>query len=293
MFLFRCKSDFRGVTDWYQEPRIMPLRRLKKKSIKRLVEKCVAKAIEEYEKTRANLDNAGSSEGNSENVGGTVNVQGCSHKTFMIGKPHPLNRTKGVVGLRRWIKKKKIERYIQGFTEEIKGNITSSRPTTLHDAINMARELVEQAVQGRAVKISESNKRKWEDQQGNNHHQQQNQRQEAAKAYVAAPAKGRGYAGNLPWCNRCKAHHLPSLYPPRCSNCHNLGHEEEDRRTRIQVARGNSLQNVTCFGCEEKGHYRDKCPRGRNPQNESACGRAYVMITEEPQQDPNVILGTS
>ncbi|GJV97404.1 hypothetical protein Tco_1548981 [Tanacetum coccineum] len=47
--------------------------------------------------------------------------------------------------------KKKIERYIRGFPEGIKGNITSSRSTTLHDAINMARELVEQAVQGRAI----------------------------------------------------------------------------------------------------------------------------------------------
>ncbi|GKG20014.1 putative reverse transcriptase domain-containing protein, partial [Tanacetum coccineum] len=47
--------------------------------------------------------------------------------------------------------KKKIERYIRGFPERIKGNITSSKPATLHEAINMARELVEQAVQGRAV----------------------------------------------------------------------------------------------------------------------------------------------
>ncbi|GKB10318.1 putative reverse transcriptase domain-containing protein [Tanacetum coccineum] len=64
----------------------------------------------------------------------------------------------------------------RGFPERIKGNITSSKPATLHDAINMARELVEQAVQGRATRISESNKR----------------------AYAAAPAEGRGYAGNLP-----------------------------------------------------------------------------------------------
>ncbi|GJU25565.1 hypothetical protein Tco_1164186 [Tanacetum coccineum] len=28
---------------------------------------------------------------------------------------------------------------------------------------------------------------------------------------LAAPAKGRGYAGNLPWCNRCKAHHSRSV----------------------------------------------------------------------------------
>ncbi|GJY90919.1 putative reverse transcriptase domain-containing protein, partial [Tanacetum coccineum] len=48
--------------------------------------------------------------------------------------------------------KKKIERYIRGFPEGIKGNITSSRSTTLHDAINMAHELVEQAVQGRATR---------------------------------------------------------------------------------------------------------------------------------------------
>nr|GEW85014.1 hypothetical protein [Tanacetum cinerariifolium] len=54
-------------------------------------------------------------------------------------------------------KKKKIERYIKGFPKRIKGNITSSRPTTMHDAINMARELVEQAVQGRAVRIAALN----------------------------------------------------------------------------------------------------------------------------------------
>ncbi|GJZ12408.1 putative reverse transcriptase domain-containing protein [Tanacetum coccineum] len=83
----------------------MPPRRLKKKSIKRLVEKRVAKAIEEYEKSRANLDIAGSSGRNTRNTGGTMNVQGCSHKTFMNGKPHSFNGTEGVVGIRRWIEK--------------------------------------------------------------------------------------------------------------------------------------------------------------------------------------------
>ncbi|GJX94806.1 hypothetical protein Tco_0349392 [Tanacetum coccineum] len=54
---------------------------------------------------KANLDSAGSLGGNTGNVGGTVNVQGCSHKTFMNGKPHSFNGTEGVVGLRRWIEK--------------------------------------------------------------------------------------------------------------------------------------------------------------------------------------------
>ncbi|GJS14822.1 putative reverse transcriptase domain-containing protein [Tanacetum coccineum] len=216
----------------------------------RLVEKRVAKAIEEYEKSRANLDSAGSSGGNNGNAGKTMNVQGCLHKTFLNGKPHSFKGIEDVVGLRRWIekveqvfetgkcaeedkvmfaastfegraltwwngnvhtlrlvnanhipwtefktmitteycpaieiqkieqelwtltlkgddieaynnrfheralmcpklvptKRKKIEKYVRGFPERIKGNITSSKPATLHDAINMARELVEQSV---------------------------------------------------------------------------------------------------------------------------------------------------
>ncbi|GKF77960.1 hypothetical protein Tco_0230430, partial [Tanacetum coccineum] len=76
-------------------------KRLKKKYVKRLVEKHVAKVIEEYEKTRADLNNAGGS--GSTNTRGIVapDVQGCSYKTFMNCKPHSFNGTEGVVGLKR------------------------------------------------------------------------------------------------------------------------------------------------------------------------------------------------
>ncbi|GJT13399.1 putative reverse transcriptase domain-containing protein [Tanacetum coccineum] len=333
----------------------MPPRRFKKKSVRKIVEKRVAKAIEEYEKTRAESNNAGGS--GSTNTGGTVapEVQGCSYKTFMNGKPHSFNGTEGVVGLKRWFEKmeqvfeickcaeddkvkfamctfegraltwwnrnvqtlglananqipwsnvkammtteycpateiqrmeqelwtltlkgddieaynnrfhelvlmcpelvstekKKIEKYIRGFPERIKGNVTSSKPATLHEAINMARELVEQSVQGRAARIVESNKRRWEDHQSNtnnnnpnnnnnrnqnnNHHQQQNRRQEAARVYVVALAEGRGYAGNLPRCNRCNSHHNGQC-PPKCRRCQRTGHQEKDCRTRVPGA---------------------------------------------------------
>nr|GEZ75048.1 hypothetical protein [Tanacetum cinerariifolium] len=62
---------------------------------------------------------------------------------------------------------KKIERYMKGFPERIKGNITSARPTTLHEAVNLARELVKQAVQGKAARANENNKRRWEKHQRN------------------------------------------------------------------------------------------------------------------------------
>ncbi|GJS88490.1 hypothetical protein Tco_0771126 [Tanacetum coccineum] len=283
----------------------MPPRRFKKKSIRKIVEKCVAKTIEEYKKTIADSNNAGGS--GSADTGGTVapEMHGCSYKTFTNGKPHSFSGTEGVVGMKHWFEKieqvfeickcaeddkvkftvctfegraliwwnenvqtlglananqipwrddieaynnrfhelflmcpefvstekKKIEKYIRGFPEGVKGN-------------------------ARALRIGKSNKRKWEDQQGNNHHQQQNRRQEAAKVYVAALAEGRGYAGNLPWCNRCKAHHQPGPCPPRCGKCHKLGRQERDCQTRIPVAGGNSLQNVTCFGCGIQGYYK-------------------------------------
>ncbi|GJU04967.1 putative reverse transcriptase domain-containing protein [Tanacetum coccineum] len=280
----------------------MPPRRLKKKSVKRLVEKHVAKAIEEYEKSRANLDSAGSSGGNTRNVGGTANVQGCSHKTFMNGKPRSFNGTEGVVVLIRrvvaltrwngnvhtlglvnanripWIEfktmmtteycpaieiqrieqelwtltlkgddieaynnrfhelalmcpelvpteKKKIERYTRGFPERIKGNITSLKPSTLHDVINMG-----------PVKLI--------------------------------------------------SHHIGKC-PPKCQKCQRTGHREKDCRVRVPGA-GVTLQDVTCYGCGEKGHFKDKCPKGRNQQNKGARARAYV-VAENPQQNPNVV----
>ncbi|GJU01417.1 putative reverse transcriptase domain-containing protein [Tanacetum coccineum] len=190
--------------------------------------------------------------------------------------------------------RKKIEKYIHGFPKRIKGNITSSKPATLHDAFIMGHELVEQAVQGRATRIGESNKRKWEDHQrntnnnnhnnnnnnrnrNNNYHHQQNRRQENLRAYVAAPARGKVYAGNLPKCNRCNLYHH-GLCSPKCQRYQGMGHLEKDCRARLQNVGDNFMQNVTCFGCGEKGHFKDRCPRARNQQNEGAHGRAYVVI---------------
>ncbi|GJU44151.1 putative reverse transcriptase domain-containing protein [Tanacetum coccineum] len=70
-----------------------------------------------------------------------------------------------------------------------------------------------------------------------------------------------------------------------------IGPHGEDCRVRLQGAGNDLLQNVTCFGCGEKGHYKDKCPKAGNQQNDGARGRAYVVV-ENPQQNPNVVTGT-
>ncbi|GJX60467.1 putative reverse transcriptase domain-containing protein [Tanacetum coccineum] len=55
---------------------------------------------------------------------------------------------------------KKIERYVSGLLERIQGNVTSSKPTNVHEAICMASELVDQSVRAKATRIAESNKRR-------------------------------------------------------------------------------------------------------------------------------------
>ncbi|GJV96895.1 hypothetical protein Tco_1548472, partial [Tanacetum coccineum] len=58
--------------------------------------------------------------------------------------------------------KKKVEAYLRGLPENIKGETTSSRPVVLNEAVRMAHTLMEQKLQAKAERIAESNKRKWE-----------------------------------------------------------------------------------------------------------------------------------
>ncbi|GJT16175.1 hypothetical protein Tco_0874881 [Tanacetum coccineum] len=111
----------------------------------------------------------------------------------------------------------------------------------------------EKGGEGRAARVCESNKRKWEDHQRNTNNNKPNnnnnrnrnvnthhQRQEAAKVYVAAPTDRRNYAGNAPYCNKCRLHHYGQC-PPECGKCHKIGNPEKDYRVRIPGAGVNSM----------------------------------------------------
>ncbi|GJZ54366.1 putative reverse transcriptase domain-containing protein [Tanacetum coccineum] len=121
-------------------------------------------------------------------------------------------------------------------------------------------------------------------------HQRTKQETETVRAYAASPAGGKIYAGNLPKCNRCNLHyHGPC--PQKCQRCQIIGHMEKDCKVRIQGAGNDFLQNVTCFGCGEKGHFKDKCPKSEQ-QNDGAQWESLRVI-ENPQQNPNVVHGNT
>ncbi|GJW68700.1 putative reverse transcriptase domain-containing protein [Tanacetum coccineum] len=293
----------------------MPLRRLKKRDVNRLVKNQVAEAITEYERSGANPKNAGGAK--------APETLGCSYKTFLNCKPHSFKGTEGVVGLSRWFEKmeqvfeiskcveedkvrfaactfegraltwwngdyiegynnrfhelalmcpdlvtpekNKIERYIRGLLERVKANVTSSKPASLHDAINMARELIEQAIQAKAMRISEVIR-----ESGNT------TRETTTTVTPILIINSRTEDKKL----------LRLMLQPQLRVEATLG------TYRCAISARHIIMDHVLLGVV--GVIRLVIMRkivelGFQQQNEGAHGRAYVMRTEDPQQNPNVV----
>nr|GFD05204.1 reverse transcriptase domain-containing protein [Tanacetum cinerariifolium] len=63
-------------------------------------------------------------------------------------------------------KRKKVETYIRRLPENIKGEVTSSKPATLNKVVRMVHTLMEQKVKAIAEREADNKKKKWENFQG-------------------------------------------------------------------------------------------------------------------------------
>ena len=126
---------------------------------------------------------------------------------------------------------KKIENFIGGLPESIRGDVISFDPQSMEEAIRITQKLMVQVVKGKAAVNNDNrsnnnnynnnrnrnypnnrnnnpnnnnnnNKRRFDYNQGGNAVQPPPKRQEVAKAYAAGPTEGKGYAGNLPKCDK-------------------------------------------------------------------------------------------
>ncbi|GJR69257.1 putative reverse transcriptase domain-containing protein [Tanacetum coccineum] len=160
----------------------------------------------------------------------------------------------------------KVDKYISGLPDNIHGNVMSVRPKTLDDAIELAKDLMDQKLRTYAERQND-NKRKADDLSRNN--QQPHKKQNVARAYTVGPGEKKAYTENLPLCTKCNYHHTGQC-APKCGNCKRYGHATNDCRKNCP-----KLKN-----------------RGNGNGNGTAQGRAYALGGRDASPDSNVITGT-
>nr|GEV64802.1 hypothetical protein [Tanacetum cinerariifolium] len=140
-------------------------------AIRKLVVDSVVVALEAYAATMANTNNTNRYTRPTE----TPIVRKCSYKEFMSCQPFNFKGTKGTVGLICWFERtesvcsrsnctedckvkfatvlcptmvlnseKLMEVFIGGLPKSIKGNVTTSKPQTLEEAITITQRLIDQ-----------------------------------------------------------------------------------------------------------------------------------------------------
>ncbi|GJX78468.1 putative reverse transcriptase domain-containing protein [Tanacetum coccineum] len=161
----------------------------------------------------------------------------------------------------------KVGAYIRGLTDNIKGEVTYSKPANLNEAVCM---------------VHKDNSRQT---------LQNNQKQRNARAMINAPTDGKVSSGSLPLCERCFTRHVGPC-TIKCHKCRKVGHKARYYKEK-NVATGANAQPIpTCYDCGEQGHTRNRCPRKvKQEEVGEVRGRAYAIKDAEPQ-GPNVVTGT-
>nr|GEW49749.1 putative reverse transcriptase domain-containing protein [Tanacetum cinerariifolium] len=224
--------------------------------------------------------------------------------------------------------RKKIEAYIRGLSKNIKGEVTSSKPTSVKKVVRMVHTLMEQKVKVIAEREADNKKRKWENFQGgsssggrnsnsnrnnnnypsnrtynnnrnNNQNQyqnlnrnhQNNQRQGNVRAMTNVGNQNTNEAGQNVTCNKCGMQHYGNC-PIKCNKCGKIGHKARDCLSKV-VATGANVQLImTCYGCGEKGHIKTNCPARNNPRRSGARGQSYALRHGDQNLGPKVVTGT-
>ncbi|GJT10567.1 putative reverse transcriptase domain-containing protein [Tanacetum coccineum] len=168
----------------------------------------------------------------------------------------------------------KVDAYIRGLSDNIKGKVTSSKPTNLSEAMRMAHMLMEQKLQAKHERAMEGNKRKWENFQ----------------TMTTAPNEGNAPTGPLPLCERCFTCHI-SRCTIQCHKCGKVRHKSRYYKENIIATGANAQPTWTCYNCGKQRHIRNHCPKKNKPQGGDARSRAYV-INDADKQGSNVVTGT-
>ncbi|GJZ73648.1 hypothetical protein Tco_0637794 [Tanacetum coccineum] len=146
-----------------------------------------------------------------------------------------------------------VEKYVGGLLDMIQGSVMASKPKTMQEEFEIAKDLMDQKV----------------------------------RAYAERSGERKEYAGTLPLCNRCNQHHNgPCIV--KCENCKKVGHMTRDCRN---PATAKNQRTLTCFECRNQRHYRSDCPKLKNQNHRNQAegtetrGMVYALGGGEINQN--------
>ncbi|GKA42494.1 putative reverse transcriptase domain-containing protein [Tanacetum coccineum] len=146
-----------------------------------------------------------------------------------------------------------VDAYIRGLTDNIKGEVTSSKPTNLNEA--------------------------------------NNQKQGNARAIVTDPTDGKVSSRSLPFCKCCFTRHVGQCMI-KWHRCGKVGHKIRYCKEKNVSTGANALPILTCYDCGEQGHTRNQCPRKVKQEEVGVVRfRAYAIKDAEPKGS-NVVTST-
>ncbi|GJX22325.1 putative reverse transcriptase domain-containing protein [Tanacetum coccineum] len=181
----------------------------------------------------------------------------------------------------------------QGMTSTEINQIVAQRVSDAIEAIaiyetkiRMTHDLMNQIIrQEIAVEKNTNNKRKFEKQPKDNRVPRKPpcKKLGVTRAYTIGANERRAYVGNLPYCNKCKLHHVgPCIV--KCNNCMRVGYMTRDckpsvaamnQRTHGEIPKA----TITCYECGRLGHFRDECQKLRN-QNQFQRHHRHGCLAE-------------
>nr|GFB61521.1 hypothetical protein [Tanacetum cinerariifolium] len=275
--------------------------------IRQLGADSVAAALEAQATNMANVDNTNK---NHEPREAPI-ARKCSYKEFISCQPFYFNGTEGVIRLIHWFertesmfsrsnctedckvkfstefKKLLIKKYcprtefqkiedefyhLTGLPRCIEGNVTTSKPQTLEEAINIAQRLMDQVTKYTPVQVLSDHKQKFD------------KLSTTITTLIIAATTTKTTATMITANNKTKDKKLSGLMlPPQLRT---VGILETVPCKRPATGSNLLPVTVTCHAYREKGHYENQC---RKTTNNNAQGRAYMLRDRNAHQNPNVV----
>ncbi|MFS8026398.1 putative transcription factor interactor and regulator CCHC(Zn) family [Helianthus anomalus] len=195
---------------------------------------------------------------------------------------------------------RKIERFIGGLAPQILSLMTTSKPPTITEAIDISVALTEEAVRLGKFSTSGENKETPVESSGDNKRMLANFKKVTRVSNKKKAKKGKDYMGILPKCDNCLRYHVGRCKYGKCDNCGKRGHPKET--CRQDTERGNGGQDGSenhegnndndndndnyqgrssdkqkrtqgCFNCGSKKHFRKYCPKEIRHKDETSIAK--------------------